>query len=179
MAEVFKELCSRMGISQKLGSPEHPQSQAPVERQNQLVNQLRCLCENDPENWPRAIKKVQCSHNSAINATTGFSPARILLGKELSMPDDLLTAEDSGVRQATKLDIREDEHQWIITEARKNLELNQQKRVDEDVREKLGRSEHYNMGDKVRYKLNEDIRSHLGGKISQRYSEPYVVTEVK
>ena len=83
VAEVFKELCSRMGISQKLGSPEHPQSQAQVERQNQLVNQLRCLYENDPENWPRAIKKVQCSHNSAINATTGFSPARILLGKEL------------------------------------------------------------------------------------------------
>ena len=110
VAEVFKELCSRMGISQKLGSPEHPQSQAQVGRQNQLVNQLRCLCENDPENWPRAVEKVQCRHNSAINATTGFSPARILLGKELSISDDFLTAEDSGVRDATKVDTREDEH---------------------------------------------------------------------
>ena len=56
------------------------------------------------------------------------------------------------------------------TEARKNLEMNQQKRVNEDVRGKLGRSEPYKIGDKVRYKLNEDIRSRLGGKMSQRYS---------
>ena len=179
VAEVFKDLCTRMGIHQKLGSPEHPQSQAQVERQNQLVNQLRCLCENDIENWPKAIERVQFSHNSAINATTGFSPARILLGKDLRLPDDLLTSEDRGIKHETNLVDRDDEHQWIVDEARKNLEKNQERRVNEYEKGKLGRSDPYEEGDIVRYKLNEDTRNRLGGKISQRYSEPYVVTEVK
>ena len=179
VADVFKGLCIRMGINQKLGSPEHPQSQAQVERQNQLVNQLRCLCENDIENWPKAIEKVQFSHNAAINATTGFSPARVMLGKELRLPDDLVTAEDTGVRKTTKMEVKEEDQQWVISEARKNLGRQQKKRVEEDEAKPVGRQEPYGVGDLVRYKLNDDVRNRLGGKISQRYSDPYIVSEVK
>ena len=76
IAEVFEELCKRVGIRHKLGSPGHPQSQEQVERQNQLMNQIRCLCENDGEKWPEALNLVQGSQNKSINATTGFTPAR-------------------------------------------------------------------------------------------------------
>ena len=66
-AEVFEELCKLSGIKHKLGSPEHPQSQGQVERQNQLINQVRCLCENDIEKWPETLFSVQCSHNGSMN----------------------------------------------------------------------------------------------------------------
>ena len=179
IAEVFKELCTRIGIRQKLGSPEHPQSQAQVERQNQLVNQLRCLCDNDAEGWPRAIENVQCSHNASVNATTGYSPARILLGKDFNLPDDLITSEDSEKRRSTTLWEIEDEHQRIVDAARQNIDDVQEKRI-EDAEENLqARSDPYKVGDVVRYKLNNDVRSHLGGKIAQRYSEAYTITEVK
>ena len=89
-AEVFEELCKLSGIKHKLGSPEHPQSQGQVERQNQLINQVRCLCENDIEKWPETLFSVQCSHNGSINSSTGYSPGRVLLGKGFSNPEDVV-----------------------------------------------------------------------------------------
>ena len=77
-ADTFEEVCRLLGIKHKLGSPEHPESQGQVERQNQLLNHVRCLCENDIESWPEALFKVQCSHNASRNAATGMSPARMI-----------------------------------------------------------------------------------------------------
>ena len=180
IAEVFERMCTIAGIKHKLGSPEHPQSQAQVERQNQLVNQLRCLCDNDVEGWPTAIMRVQCSHNAAKNATTGFSPARLVLGKELDLPDDLISDETMGNDpKLTCLDDREEDHQMVIEEARGNINAEQERRVEEVEESPLGRSHPYKVGDTVRYKLNDSVRSRMGGKIAPRYSEPYVITEVK
>ena len=89
-AEVFEELCKLSGIKHKFGSLEHPQSQGQVERQNQLINQVRCLCENDMEKWPQTLFSVQCSHNGSINSSTEYSPGRILLGKGFSNPEDVI-----------------------------------------------------------------------------------------
>ena len=180
VAEVFEKMCKISGIRHNLGSPEHPQSQAQVERQNQLVNHLRCLCDNDLERWPSLIMKVQCSHNAAKNATTGFSPARLVLGKELELPEDLIAEEDTekGLR-VTHLEEKDEDHRVVVEEARENINSEQERRVEETEESALSRRHPYKIGDKVRYKLNESTRSHMGGKIAPRYSEPYVVTEVK
>ena len=180
VAEVFEELCRRSGIKHKLGSPEHPQSQGQVERQNQLVNQIRCLCENDVEKWPKALSKVQISHNASGNATSRFSPARLLLGKEFNLPDDLISEEKKSnkVLPSTILEDREDETRLAIQLAKANIEKYQDKRVAEAV-EKERTARPYKVGDIVRYKLNEDIRGKIGKKIAPRYSEPYRITEVK
>ena len=37
--------------------PEHPESQGQVEKQNQLLNHVRCLCGNDLETWPKLYLK--------------------------------------------------------------------------------------------------------------------------
>ena len=180
-AEVFRELCIRAGITHKMGSPEHPESQAQVERQNQLTNQMRCLCENNVEKWPEAMYKVQCSHNTSVNATTGFTPARLLFGREFILPEDLLTegSEASKPRMETIIEERDEEYRQILQAAAENLMDKQQDKTDfiRDAHGIVGKP--YEVGDKVRYKLNPDVRNRLGGKISQRYSEPYVITEIK
>ena len=180
IAEVFEDLCTRVGIRQKLGSPEHAQSQGQVERQNQLLNQVRCLCENDVDKWPEALSKVQCSHNAAINATTGFSPARLLFGRNFNLPEDLI-AEEQNERTGpaeTVLEERDEETRLMVEQAMLNLEENQERRVEDATREGANTIP-YKVGDVVRYKLNDDARSKKGGKIAPRYSEPYRVTEVK
>ena len=178
-AEVFTLLCQSLGIEVKMGSPEHPQSQAQVERQNQLVNQLRCLCENNTENWPSVIKNVQCSHNASNNATSRFSPARLLVGKEFNLPEDLLVQDEQEHLTDTNLAEREEEQQDVLEEARKAMKAEQEKRIEKDpVNPASKTSAPYQVGDKVRYRLNDDVRSKMGGKIAPRYSEPYTVTEV-
>lgn len=180
IAEVFAGMCTRAGIKQKLGSPEHPQSQAQVERQNQLVNNVRCVCENKAEGWPSAIMRVQFSHNAAVNATTGFSPARLILGRELKLPEDLLVEDGmDGEPQTTRIEERDRDHQVEIDEARQRIADEQDRRVEEQEERPRSRSHPYVVGDIVRYRLNDDARSRLGGKIAPRYSEPYVITEQK
>lgn len=180
VAEVFEGMCRRAGIKQKLGSPEHPQSQAQVERQNQLVNNVRCLCENKAEGWPSAIMRVQFSHNAAVNSTTGFSPARLILGRELTLPEDLLVEDGvDGMPKTTRVEEMEQEHQAVIEEAKQRIGDEQDRRVEEQEERPRSRSHPYVVGDKVRYRLNDDARSRLGGKIAPRYSEPYIITELK
>ena len=180
VAEVFEVLCSRLGIKHKLGAPEHPESQGQVERQNQLINQVRCLCENDSEKWPDAISRVQFSHNASINAGTGFTPSKLLFGKNLQVPEDLLAKENStqpslSVKERTEHD--EEERRRCVERAKQNILKHREKRQEKETLKACG--DPYSEGDLVRYKLNDDVRSRChGGKIAPRYSDPYRVVKV-
>ena len=177
-AEVFEEVCRLSGIKHKLGSPEHPQSQGQVERQNQLINQVRCLCENDIEKWPQALFSVQCSHNGAQNSSTGFSPGRILLGKGFQHPEDVLFKhrfDQVGVDcWNARLKIREEEDEELYSQVTSRVSKCQEQRAQS----LKSYGSPYKVGDRVRYKLNDDTRSKKGGKIAPRFSEEYEVVEV-
>ena len=41
--------------------------------QNQLIAQVRCICENDKEKWPEVVHLVAFSHKISENVTTGFA----------------------------------------------------------------------------------------------------------
>ncbi len=74
VSAVFEGICKAVGIKHKLGAPKHPESQGLVERQNQLLAQVRCVCENNVEHWPEAVYRVTFAHNVATNSTTGIAP---------------------------------------------------------------------------------------------------------
>ena len=176
-AEIFKELWRSAGIKHKLGSPEHPQSQGQVERQNQLINQVRCLCENDVEKWPSVIYSVQCSHNGAINSSTGFSPARIVLGDRFNNPEDILLGTEKGIFKGNIEEMvhhREEDDDMVYRTVRESIGKHQ----DDKIKKLPSRGSAYQVGDRVRYKLNEDVRNRQGGKIAPRYSKEYEVIEV-
>ena len=177
-AEVFEELCKLSGIKHKLGSPEHPQSQGQVERQNQLINQVRCLCENDIEKWPETLFSVQYSHNGSINSSTGYTPGRVLLGKGFSNPEDVvlndLQKKDNSECMSKKMDRRDEDDEEIIRQITERVKRSQQKRTNSQN----SRGTPYKVGDRVRYRLNNDTRSKRGGKLAPRYSEEYQVVEV-
>ena len=178
-AEVFEELCKMLNIDHKMGSPEHPESQGQVERQNQLVNQVRCLCDNDPERWPGTLSKVQLSHNASVNDGSGFTPSKMILGKTIQLPDDLVCKEKpESALTSIKDRVEQDEEDRLvcINKAKENITNSRNKR-NESLMEKIN-GEPYKVGDHVRYKLNDDVRGKMGGKIAPRYSEAYKVIEV-
>ena len=70
-AMVFNESRTALGNKRKLSSANHPQYQGQVERQNQLVENIRCVIDEEPFSWPRAVDGVQFADNTAVNATTG------------------------------------------------------------------------------------------------------------
>jgi hypothetical protein len=123
---------------------------------------------------------VQFSHNASVNASTGFTPSKIVLGKNLQLPDDLVAKEKQRPKRMTlkeQMEQEEDERLDCVKVARENVQESRGKR-NELLLEKAN-GVPYKVGDRVRYKLNPDVRSKKGGKIAQRYSEVYIITEVK
>ena len=45
---VFEQTCRDLGIEHLLGSPAHARSQGQVERQNQLIDNVRCVAGENP-----------------------------------------------------------------------------------------------------------------------------------
>ena len=57
-SKVFEGLCELAGVKHRMGAPTHAESQGQVERQNQLMMQVRCLAENNVDCWPNAMVRV-------------------------------------------------------------------------------------------------------------------------
>ena len=83
--QIFRNFCEAMGMEQKLSSPNHPQST--VERQNQLMDNIRCVCDNNPVGWADAVVAVQYAHNTSNNATTGYSSHQLLFHRASNRPE--------------------------------------------------------------------------------------------
>ncbi|KAK3865694.1 hypothetical protein Pcinc_028704 [Petrolisthes cinctipes] len=94
-SELFQAACREACIQQQLGSPYHPRSQAQVERQNQLVDNLRCMCQNNVDEWPELVPHLQFSHNTSRNATVGQSPHELVFGLPARRPEQVMTREIS------------------------------------------------------------------------------------
>ena len=64
-----------------------------MERQNQLIDNLRCMCGNNVDDWPEMVPYLQFSHNTSRNATTGQSPQQLVSGNPARRPEQVIVRE--------------------------------------------------------------------------------------
>lgn len=87
--------------------------QNPVERQNQNIkNKLRLFLQDKTHNrWDEELDGILFSIRNSTNASTGFSPAEILFGKNLSNPTDWPSTEveEDPKSQAEKQKLKREE----------------------------------------------------------------------
>ena len=189
-AEVFEAMCKLNGITHKMGSVGHAQSQGLVERQNQLLNQVRALCNNDIDKWPVAIYRVQHAHNIAPNETTKISPHEVMFGQAPRTPEAAAVMEESEKQSILgKIAAVEAEEERMVANnemkgrlksmlvevCRDNILTHQKERKQNQEFKGVP----YKVGDFVRLKLNSVQKNRLGGKkIAPRNSEPFMVIRV-
>ena len=185
-AEVFQALCRIAGINHKLGAPKHPESQGKVERQNQLIAQVRCMCENNVEKWPEALYRVTLIHNASQSETTKLALLRILLSQEPRTPEVAWTRDQPSSRElATSrgddqnymealLQDKERELARMIKEAKEQTRNAQLRRLEGQMTRGTG----YKVSDLVRIKLVSNEIKRRGKKLAKVYSEKYMVYEV-
>ena len=90
-AELMKEVCKLLDITQTKTTPYHPQSDGQVERFNRtLLNLLAKLCENEPEEWEDHLPFVMFAYRSTVHDSTGCTPNSLMFGRQTNMPVDLL-----------------------------------------------------------------------------------------
>lgn len=91
ISDVMQQVCHTMGIAQDLTPLYHPQSN-PIERKNRdLKPQLAILVGRDHTSWDTHLAAIRFAMNSAVTASTGFTPAYLTFGRELRAPCDAIT----------------------------------------------------------------------------------------
>eukprot|EP00919_Chromeraceae_sp_WS-2016_P059660 GHVR01141751.1.p1 GENE.GHVR01141751.1~~GHVR01141751.1.p1 ORF type:complete len:257 (-),score=10.35 GHVR01141751.1:64-834(-) len=88
---MFKEVCEMLGTTRTTTTPYHPQSNGQVERANQTVqNMLKCICTETGKDWAEVAGFAASAYRSSQHESTGFSPNRMLFGRENVIPIDLI-----------------------------------------------------------------------------------------
>lgn len=100
-SRVFAGMCSALGIRKTRTTPLHPQSDGLVERfMRTLGTQLALLTSQDQRDWDVQLPWVMLACRSAVQETTGCSPALLMLGRELRTPPQLMYGQPPDAPEA-------------------------------------------------------------------------------
>jgi hypothetical protein len=90
-SDLMKGISELLEIRMSKTAPYHAQSDGQVERFNRtLIAMLSKLCEERKENWDDHLPYVMCAYRSTIQESTRSSPNRMMLGREITLPVDLM-----------------------------------------------------------------------------------------
>lgn len=88
---IFKECCELLGIHKTRTTPMHPESDGMVERFNRtLVQEIAKRCRHGQTDWDQHIPTILMAYRSAVHESTGYTPAQLMLGRDPTLPLDLL-----------------------------------------------------------------------------------------
>ncbi|XP_038154197.1 uncharacterized protein LOC119791901 [Cyprinodon tularosa] len=87
---LFKTVCQLLQITKTRTTPYHPASNGQVERFNRtLLQMVRCYVDQNQKNWDEHLPLLTAAYRSTKNASTGCSPNRLMLGREVHQPHDI------------------------------------------------------------------------------------------
>lgn len=93
---LFKELCRLLQINKSRTSPYRPQSDGLIERFNRtLLSMLSLFVDENQMNWDRLLPYVMMAYRSSVQASTGFTPYKVLFGQEMVLPVDIVLGVDN------------------------------------------------------------------------------------
>ena len=88
---LFAEMCQLLDIKKTRMTPYHPQSDGMVERFNcTLEKQLSKFADYNQKDWDVHIPFLLMVYRSAVHDTSGCTPAKLMLVRDVRMPIDLI-----------------------------------------------------------------------------------------
>ena len=178
-SRVFQSICRLLGINKTRTTPYHPQSDGLVERFNRTIQiMLSMYVKEDQSDWDVHLPYVMMAYRASEQDTTGVSPNRMMFGREVALPLDLLVHVSN-----PNLDHVPQEPETYATELYERLQhafnVARQKIVGEQRRQKRLydaklRGTPYAVGDKV-WLFNFVRKVGLNPKLQSHWKGPYVV----
>ena len=102
-SQVFTEMCKLLGIEKTRTTPLHPQSDGMVERYNRtLEHQIAMFVNENQKDWDQHISLLLMAYRTATHESTGLTPAKLMMGRELRVPLDLLMGTPPELKQISK-----------------------------------------------------------------------------
>ncbi|MDZ7612307.1 MAG: RNase H-like domain-containing protein [Flavobacteriaceae bacterium] len=90
-SELFRQLCQMLEISKVRCSPYRPSTNGMLERFHRSLNSMLAkVVDSDQKNWCEKLPGVVAAYRGTVHDTTGFSPNRLMFGRENRTPLDLV-----------------------------------------------------------------------------------------
>ena len=91
---LMKSLWLLLGCVKTRTAPYHPESDGMVERFNRTCLMMLSMFVNDRrDNWHKLLPFVMHAYRTSVHESTGYSPFRLMMGEECSLPQDVTTDE--------------------------------------------------------------------------------------
>jgi transposase InsO family protein len=88
---LFKSICEILQIHKNRTTPYRPSANGQVERFNRtLMDAVRCIVNKSQDNWDEHLSQLAGAIRSSMNRSTGFTPNKLILGREVNLPADLV-----------------------------------------------------------------------------------------
>lgn len=105
---LFRELCDLLHIHKTRTTPYRPSSNGQVERfYRTIIAAVRCFVGKNQKVWDRYLPQLAGTIRTCINRRTRYSPSRLMLGREVNQPVDLI------FRQPTTEAVHQDVNQYV------------------------------------------------------------------
>ena len=90
-SKLFVAICKLLKIHKARTTPYRPSANGQVERFNRtLMEALRCFIGKAQTKWDEHLPQLAGALRATVNRSTGFTPNRLMLGREVNCPADLL-----------------------------------------------------------------------------------------
>jgi len=183
ISRFWKALHKLTGVKLKLSSAYHPETDGASERTNKTITQaLRYYVERSQKGWVKALPKVRFDFMNTVNASTGFAPFQLHLGRSPRLLPPLVplsqvsTTEDCAAHafmERLHMDVLEARDALLASKVSQAASKNKHRSLDPS----------YRVGDLVLLSTKHRRRDYMqkgDGRVAKfmpRFDGPYRVTD--
>ena len=180
-SRFWEDLWEHLGTALKRSTAFHPQTDGQTEVQNKtLIMALTACVDAAQGDWDLLLPEIQFAHNTAISASTGFSPHQMLYGRTARTALDAELESDGVAVRGVHPGAKELAQRVQDTERKARERIS--KAQEKQRKDALGgrRPVDFAVGDRV-WLSNRNMQLDLGDrarKLEPRFFGPYEVLEM-
>ena len=105
-SKLMSEVCTLLGVKKTRTCPLHPRGDGFIERFNRtLISMVASILDPDRHqtDWDERIPYAMLAYRSAVQESTGETPAMMMMGREIMLPVDIVVTQPTPVEMIRRL----------------------------------------------------------------------------
>ena len=180
VSNLFSTLCVLLQITKTRTTSYRPCSNGQIERMNrQVLQMIRCLRDKNIRDWDSYLPHIAGAIRATVSRSTGFTPNKLMLGREVYKSADLLFGTDKANRVSKTPPVYVVHLEKVMKTSHKIARENLRSSVSYNKRDYDQRlyQTSYNTGDLV-YVLDPSNKPGVSAKLQPIFRGPYLIIKV-